>query len=184
MGLRKVLLIKYTNCTEISFAYDINTIQVIRKCGATFSKSSKKWFITSHLVGEMIKELNKTVDIIVDELGFEKKTPFFTFDNQKFQSKQRMIQPNITEDNKAKYSNDLNKQPSGYDELDTKENKPLQISSRDGEVRVKLNIARDIYADMMLLGCTRDFKRHELVFKQPNVFYNYCKDSNIKFNQI
>lgn len=183
MGLRKVLLIKYTNCSEISFAYDINTIQVIKKCGATFSKSSKKWYIASHLVDEMIKALNNSVDIIVDELGFEKKTMLSTFDNQKFQPKQRVIQAN-TKDNRAQYCSDLNNQPSGYDELDTKENKPLQISSRDGELRVKLNIARNIYSSMMLLGCTRDFKRHELVFKEPNVFYNYCKNSNIKFNFI
>ena len=74
MGLRKVFLIMYTNCTEISFAYDTETILTIKKFGATFSRSNKKWYISSGKVDDMITTLKQSVEIVIDELGFEKKT--------------------------------------------------------------------------------------------------------------
>ena len=181
MGLRKVFLIMYTNCTEISFAYDTETILTIKKFGATFSRSNKKWYISSDKVDDMITTLKQSVEIVIDELGFEKKTLVPQFDH-KFQIKQRVNQP--VEENQTYLGPNAIEQSNrkrGYDQLDSKENNLIRVLSKNGELRVKLNIAKDIYTNLMLLGCTRDYKNHELVFQDPDIFYNYCRNHNKKF---
>lgn len=166
MSLRKVLLIKYTNCTEIHFAYNMQTIQIVKNYGANFSKASRTWYISTNMVDDLIIALTGKVDVIVDELGFDKST---LIDNPKY------LQNNSLVSNRS----------ISYDDVENnKENTIIKVLLLNDELRVKLNVPRNVFADLMSLGCTRDYNRHELVFKDPEIFYNYCKNSNTKFEII
>lgn len=74
--IRKLFLIKAKQNTEICFAYNIDIINAIKKCGAMFNRINKKWIISTDQLDDLIHEMKEKVEVIVEEVVDEK--PLFT----------------------------------------------------------------------------------------------------------
>ena len=166
-------MIKYTNIAEIFFVYDDTIISFIKKCGALFCKYNKKWYIQSNNVEILEKTLSQVgLEVVIDDHDYAKKKVCFDDKEKCFI---------LTEKGSDAA---LARKFAGLDEVDKNHDKSLEVIVKGEELRVKLDIPKSIYAGFMKMGCTRDYKNHQIVFKNPDYFYNYCSENYVDFKII
>ena len=160
---RKLFLIKSKQNTEICFAYNIDIIMVIKKCGAMFNRLNKRWYISTVQLDDLIKEMDDKVEIIIEEVIDDKP-----------------ILGDITnyETKKIKYDNKENYKPTF---IETDDEEALKITVDGDNIRVKLNVSKKIFSELNKLDCERDYKANELIIKGSQNFFKFCNQKNLKY---